>query len=68
MYCSSFFTAVFTALGRLIVKRRKSCTVETYKSLQGKSLQNFKSLRFLVIFPIIFGDFKKIILNRYGFF
>jgi len=32
----------------------RTYTVETYKSLQGKSLQNFKSLRFLVIFPMIF--------------
>ena len=32
----------------------KIITVETYKSLQGKSLQNFKLLRFLVIFTMIF--------------
>ena len=39
-------------------------TVETHKSLHHKSLRNFKSLRFLVIFD----DFpKKKMLNRYGF-
>ena len=36
------------------------CTVETYKSWQGKSLQNFKLLLF-------FGDFCRHI-NRYDFF
>jgi len=35
-------------------------TVETYKSLQ-----NFKSLRFLVIFAMIFQT--NFFLNRYGF-
>ena len=35
-------------------KNMKTITVETYKSLQDKSLQNFKSLRFLVIFAVIF--------------
>jgi len=38
----------------------KLYTVETYESLQGKWLQNFKSLRF-------FGDFCRRI-NRYNFF
>jgi len=65
--------SIFTKFRKFKYQNCIPYTVETYKSLQGKSLQNFKSLRFLVIFPMIFQKitytytYNKIILNRYGF-